>query len=274
MGRTFALTMFDPDNQIAVHRSGGFEAAADHAHDFFEMVFILEGEGVHILSDSRRKRKVSVGDCFLVPVYASHAIFPKTDQPFRWLDILIAPAIWEGMAESLFAREEVARFAGDTEMLQLMEQIAREYEEGQPYFQTVLKGLLTVAVGKIQRVLRKKEQPEKTSGLSGTERAHLEKAIRYIDENYKSRPTLEVIAKEVGISTWYLDKLFKGTQTTPIDYQNQLRIEEACRLLLTTRKSVVEIIEETGYGDQKFFYGQFKRKIGMTPGQYRASKLN
>ena len=56
---------------------------------------------------------------------------------------------------------------------------------------------------------------------------------------------------------------------TLIEYLQNLRIEAAKRLLETRRMPVDEISAESGYEDPSFFRRLFRRRTGLTPGQYR-----
>lgn len=49
----------------------------------------------------------------------------------------------------------------------------------------------------------------------------------------------------------------------------QLRLQEACRLLLGTAMSIKEIAFRLNYGDASYFSNMFRRNLGMTPLEYR-----
>jgi len=67
-----------------------------------------------------------------------------------------------------------------------------------------------------------------------------------------------------------LKRRFKAaTGSTLIEYLQNLRIEEAKRLLESSENPVDDISAEIGYGDASFFRRLFKRRTGLTPGQYR-----
>ena len=67
-----------------------------------------------------------------------------------------------------------------------------------------------------------------------------------------------------------LKRRFKSaTGLALIDYVQNLRIEEAKRLLESSERAVDEISYEIGYEDASFFRRLFKRRTGVAPAQYR-----
>ncbi len=78
------------------------------------------------------------------------------------------------------------------------------------------------------------------------------------------------MAKEVGISPYYLSKLFKESEGTGyIEYTTKLRMDYAKEQLGSTDRSVKEICRDAGYQDPNYFSRIFKKWTGMTPTEYR-----
>lgn len=95
-------------------------------------------------------------------------------------------------------------------------------------------------------------------------------AIRYIRKHYKEHLTLEDTSAAVSLSPNYFSRIFNAKMNISFtSYVNRLRIEEAQRLLLNTRLSLVEISGAVGFEDQSYFSKVFKKMTGLTPGQYR-----
>ena len=62
---------------------------------------------------------------------------------------------------------------------------------------------------------------------------------------------------------------------TPHKYLTELRLNEACELLLSTRRSLSTIAENVGYNDYSIFYKAFYARYNMSPLEYRKlSKKN
>lgn len=91
-----------------------------------------------------------------------------------------------------------------------------------------------------------------------------------IKKNYSTASTIEEIISEVPASRRNLVRRFKQvTGVTPIEYLQKTRIEAAKQLLETSKRSVTEVMLESGYNDSKIFRSVFKKNVGMTPKMYR-----
>lgn len=95
-------------------------------------------------------------------------------------------------------------------------------------------------------------------------------ALAYISEHYTEDISLQTLADYVHLSANYFSNLFKKEmQQRFVDYVNELRIECAKRLLLTSSKRTVQISEETGFSDTTYFSKVFKKMVGISPAEYR-----
>ena len=54
-------------------------------------------------------------------------------------------------------------------------------------------------------------------------------------------------------------------------FVNELKLEEAKRMLLTTNKSIAQISAQAGFSSQSYFIAKFKQYTNMTPLQYKKS---
>lgn len=98
----------------------------------------------------------------------------------------------------------------------------------------------------------------------------VEQAKQYITDHFSKELTLDETAKAIGISPYYLSKLFKETEGIGyIEYVTKLRIDFAKEQLVLTDKSIKEVCHETGYQDPNYFSRIFKKSTGMTPTEYR-----
>lgn len=95
-------------------------------------------------------------------------------------------------------------------------------------------------------------------------------AMSQVHENYSQKSTLPDIAAKIHTSPAYLSRKFsEEVNMSLIDYLTEYRLEKAKHLLRTTKKSISEIAENTGFNSLQYFSTQFKKKEKMTPKAYR-----
>lgn len=100
----------------------------------------------------------------------------------------------------------------------------------------------------------------------------LEKALNFIQINYRSPLSLQRVADKSGMSlSSFVRRFKKKTGMTFVDYVNSLRISSARSLLRNPDLSLLQISLACGYGNQCHFNRIFKKIVGLTPGQYRKS---
>lgn len=97
----------------------------------------------------------------------------------------------------------------------------------------------------------------------------IQRVCAFLHEEYTTNVSLQELASLAGLSPFYLCRAFrKATGMTLHAYQIQVRISRAKRLLMQGR-AISEVAFETGFYDQSHFGANFKRLVGVTPGQYR-----
>lgn len=94
------------------------------------------------------------------------------------------------------------------------------------------------------------------------------RAIGHIRGNILSPIAIPELARRVGMSASSFHKHFKAiTSTTPLQYQKELRLLEARRLLMTGGASVTTAAYEVGYESSSQFSREYARKFGLPPSQ-------
>ncbi|MBB3110134.1 AraC-like DNA-binding protein [Paenibacillus phyllosphaerae] len=92
------------------------------------------------------------------------------------------------------------------------------------------------------------------------------KAIQWIKENYARAFTVEELAKSCNMSTSGLHHKFKAITTMgPLQYQKQLRLQEARRLLLSGPMGVTTAALAVGYESPSQFNREYRRLFGLPP---------
>jgi AraC-like DNA-binding protein len=101
------------------------------------------------------------------------------------------------------------------------------------------------------------------------------KAVDFIRSNYMNKITLEETAQYVYLSPAYFSKIFKEETKSNFNvFLNNIRIEQAKKLLLNDNINLSDISNIVGYEDQSYFTKVFKRVTGVSPGRFRQARGN
>jgi AraC-like DNA-binding protein len=97
--------------------------------------------------------------------------------------------------------------------------------------------------------------------------------LDHIKENCAEKITARSIADRCGYTAEHFSRRFKSyAKMNFTDYLNKCRLERARELLLTTDKTVDEIIEELGFSSRGEFFKKFREKFGETPLKFKKNQ--
>ena len=89
-------------------------------------------------------------------------------------------------------------------------------------------------------------------------------------QNYRQPSPVAAMIEVSGLAErTFMRRFADSTGMTPLDYVHAHRLEEAKQMLETDDLPVEAIANEVGYEDASFFSRLFRRKVGLTPAQYR-----
>lgn len=96
------------------------------------------------------------------------------------------------------------------------------------------------------------------------------KAQEYIENNYQQKITVDQIATHVSLGRRNFERRFKtATSNSVFEYLQRVKVEAAKKQLEHGRKTINEVMYDTGYTDIKAFRDVFKKVVGMSPMEYR-----
>jgi AraC-like DNA-binding protein len=103
----------------------------------------------------------------------------------------------------------------------------------------------------------------------GREPGPVRRARDYLEACYRENVSLDDLSRAAYLSPFHLIRVFRReTGLTPHAYLNQVRINRG-KVLLAQGWTIAAAALETGFVDQSHLTRQFKRLLGVTPGQYR-----
>lgn len=111
-----------------------------------------------------------------------------------------------------------------------------------------------------------RERKKKETALN----RHVEECKKAVVTRRFEQISIDELAKSVGISKEYLQKLFKQYEGIPItEYIIDKKLEAACNMLLFSDRKISEIADQLHFGSVSHFSLAFKRKKGQSPREYR-----
>ena len=274
--RVFRSELVIGDGEIGIRKMDVVGGCFIHTHDYIELEYIYEGEGVEIVDGI--ERRVKRGDMIFINRGATHSF--TTESGFSHIEIYFSPRLVESgstvmknalamLALSSFdgmRRERnggVISFGGQArhELEFILESMVSEWEARAQGYESVLSSYLNVVLVKMLRCSDNAEISEDIWQSIKT----------YIDSNPEEHITLTAMASRCFYNPSYFSRVFKqkfGVSLT--EYVRDRRIELAKRLLVSEDTPIDRIMERVGFTDRSAFYHVFYERCGMTPAEYRA----
>lgn len=133
--------------------------------------------------------------------------------------------------------------------------------EAQAEAQRQLEAMAAAASGEL---LESADNYDKAAVLMG-------KVKKYLQHNYMMYDiSLDSVSAILNLNASYFSSLFKRTfQVNFLDYLTELRMDAAKELLRDPLRSTAEVANMVGYESANYFTRAFKKKVGMTPTEYR-----
>lgn len=98
-------------------------------------------------------------------------------------------------------------------------------------------------------------------------------AAHYIEQRMDSLPTLDAIARYVGLGRRQLTRAFQqALGVSPMEFQRSLRIEYGGWLLVNSHSSITQIAMDCGFSDGAHFSREFRARFGVCPRQYQRNE--
>ena len=106
----------------------------------------------------------------------------------------------------------------------------------------------------------------KAANTKGNQYNQIAGAINLLKENYKEKINMDELAKSLNLAPSSFYKHFKDVTTiSPLQYQKQLRLYEAQRLMLTGEHNAESASYLVGYESPTQFSREYKKMFGNPP---------
>lgn len=231
-----------------------------HWHNFFEMEYILEGDGEYIINGVSHKIK-------------DHTLFLSTPSDFhevkfdrstkiinlQFLPEMLNPEIYHILKNPIIINDDKAAFVNYLTPLCTYGPRSSNYNKA--FVKYMLNAALFLAASQY------------TSNVGKTVyqiNDYFHKTIMYINNHFDEELNLADLAKRVNLSPEYMSRLFKKHSGQRLsDYIINVRMNHAHNLVVNTALSINEIASHSGYNSCPHFIREFKKKYRYSPNRLR-----
>ncbi len=148
------------------------------------------------------------------------------------------------------------------EVYSCLTRIFKEVQSGNK--QGIITGYLYVVVTRLLSLLNVTKIDKEVSGEL------IERILGYIQQNYLNAINLNTISAHLNISPFYLSRVFSNNIGLRLDaYINELRVNYANHLLVSTDKPITEIALESGFETLRTFNRAYRNFTALSPREYR-----
>ena len=260
--------------------------AGMHIHDFYELNFIIEGQGYHYFNNGCYK--IGKNDIFIIPPGYWHGYYPTQSIKLyhimlhknffihysKELNLLPAYPIMLTMEPSYGSQNNRYYLnLSDEQMnalLPQLEAVAALYSNASDDIAPMAHSLSMYILAYTCRIYKEKYICKGNEVWEHSVSRNILKCINYIQEHYGENITLDTLTELSNVSRATLFRyLIKLTGATPINYLNAFRLSKAREMLGQSDLSIAEIAVACGFYDSSHLNRFFSRAYGCTPGQHR-----
>lgn len=245
-----------------------------HWHNSIEILYVLEGEME--VTNWAANYKFKPGEFMVIGINNTHLIRPLTDG-CKVMEIGISKEFCDKTIKN--SEYKVIRCNSQLEMIPCNCNIDLKFIEKKilmikdAYEKSNMQILQDEVIETLDALFRRFDYVSHGYKLKGLDK---KREIRYRDIyrayfiNIKSNTILKDIAKIKGVNYHHLSKDIRNVYG-----QNYKKlkftylIENAAKILVSTKKNIIEISYECGFSDPKYFIKYFKEKYGATPNEFR-----
>lgn len=237
-----------------------------HIHPELELIYMKEGRSVAVADDV--SAQLEAGDIYLAFPNQIH-YYVDQGQTKQYVCIIstdLFPTLQKVFQTKVPLCPVVKKAALPPDTAERLERITRHYKDAS-------KLSLAAAYGYTQGLLAEVlQQMELTEIYVSSD--SVKEILLYCLENYTEPLTLDILAKQLHLSKYYISHVFSDRLNLSFpELINGLRVEHACRHM-GKEKSITKAAFDSGFSSVRSFNRNFERVMGMTPSAYRNQKFS
>jgi YesN/AraC family two-component response regulator len=273
--------MLSEDFELYYYHDRNLSQGKAHKHPYHEFYFFLEGD--MSIQIEKEMYALHPGDIvFIPPKVDHHAVIHDSSVPYRrfvlWIsehycdqlrelseDYLYFMKHVRDTREYIVHNDMIAFNRIQAKVFELLEEIQGHQFGRDARIVLDLNGLIL----HLNRILY--EQKHSMYTEEGNEL--YQNLICYIEEHLEEELTLDAIANEFFVSKFHISHIFKENMGISVHQYIMKKRLFACKGVLHENVSISKVYESFGFKDYSSFYRAFKKEFGISPKDYKDTKM-
>lgn len=271
------------NQNIMVVQHDRYTPPVTHNHDFYELLYVYEGEFNQQIGSSRFL--MHTGDLCLIPPMVYHSL--DVNNYSIVLNILIKKRTFQNIFLSQISGDNIIssfflgavhsdhvnnyvifRTLDDLEIKNLILNMCLETVNKEAYYQQVINASLLLLMGLVIRRYEKTCILPKITNIKDSQNFGI---LTFIEQNYKTL-TLNELADKFHYSPQHMSLRVKNlTGLTFTEYILQKKMAAAADYLTLSNMKIQEIGRSLGYQNQEHFIRSFRKYYNTTPSAFRST---
>lgn len=244
-----------------------------HFHNEIELLCIIDGSAV--VRCGSEKYNATKGTVLLLNSNAAHEISARN----KSITTLIVQfsnhflrEYFPSIRTTIFDKTDILANYDTAEAKELWEKlynVAIDYITAEPYYEMrVVSGMASIVATLLQKIPHTVTS-EKTYASKKQSIARLDRIITHINQEFEYPIRLADLAEKEGVTPTHLSHLFSNSLGITLqEYINNVRFENAIRLMSDASKPLSAVAEESGFSDLKYLNKMFQKHFGCSPTEY------
>lgn len=239
----------------------------DRPHGISQHIIIYCVEGQGWVSINKKKMDISPGNFIVIPANAPHKYGVNDEDPWTIYWVHFKGEISSFLVNLITGNSQnyIPYLSYNENRIKLFEEICINLEDGYSienlrYANMMFQYFLSTLM--YEEKYNRVEHAQPDDPIANT----IELMKQKLDHNI----TLNEFANHSHLSVSHFSTIFRQrTGFSPIEYFNQLKIQDACQQLAFTQKPIKQIAYELAFHDQYYFSRIFSRFMSISPKEYR-----
>jgi len=227
--------------------------------EYFVIEFVAEGKGA--VSINGKEYSVEKGDVYILPPESTHSYRADAKNPYRKL--------WCNFYSDTFAKLQTEYRLNDKHVFHAPDcekdfvRLVEIATFGSCINDEEWANVASILMNVLNKIAAREYRPEGSNTIA----THVKEIL---DGAVFDNITVENLAKQLFVSKLILTREFKNMYgMSPYHYYLDKKLSQAKLMLRRSTMSVKEISDKLCFADEHYFSGFFKRKVGVTPSEFR-----